>query len=98
MSCGSERERELLEAAVGQIEAGLCLWCRTSTSRVRWSDTRKRWQIWIVHRPRCRATRSLPDRHRADEFVHGLLILHGLLIGDYNEEDLVLHRKVLVVT
>jgi hypothetical protein len=57
----------------------------------------QRWQVVVVHRPRCRATMSMPNRRRADEFVHGLLLLHGALIGDYNEDDMILHCKVAML-
>ena len=95
MSHGVERERELLRAAVAQISTGLCLWCRTTTYRV--PESGRRAQLRIVHRPRCRATRTLADRRRADELVVALLQLHGVAISHYGEDDLVVHTKVMVL-
>jgi hypothetical protein len=97
VSHGTERERELLTAAVGQIQAGLCLSCPTRRAKVRWSVEGGCWQLVVVHRPKCSATRSRLHRRRADEFLHGLLQLHGLLIGDYNEDFLLVHAKVMVL-
>ena len=92
---GNEREWKTLTHAVSQVTSGMCLYCPTSKWRLRWSETDHRWQLLIVHRARCKATRSRSHRDRTDEFIVGLLELHGLLVGHYGEEHLVRHAKVV---
>lgn len=93
---GSERERKVLSAAASQISAGFCLWCPTTRWKLRWAETGQRFQLVVVHRPRCRAVRSPVHRKRADEFVIALLLFHGALVGDYNEDDLVVHTRLVI--
>jgi hypothetical protein len=35
-------------------------------------------------------------RRRADEFIHGLLQLHGFGIAHYCEENLVVHTRLVI--
>ena len=94
---GNTREREQLETAVAQITSGFCLWCPTRRVVVRWHEPAKRWQLVMIHRPKCCATRTLTYRRRADDFLYGLLELYGLLVGHYCEDNLVRHVKVGII-
>jgi hypothetical protein len=92
-----QAEADVLSRAAGQISEGLCLWCPTRTWRLRWSQAGDRWQLVVVHSIRCRATRTLWNRRRADEFVHGLLMFHGCGIAHWGEDNLIIHSKLVVL-
>jgi hypothetical protein len=94
---GEQREGDLLLAATAQITSGFCPWCPTRRVLLRWSDTGNRWQLVVVHRPRCSATRTPFHRYRADEYLVSLLTLYDAPIGHYGEDNLVVHRKVQVL-
>ena len=94
MSTPRLNERDALRSALDQIDS-LCPWCGTTRRKLRWTGTR--WQVQITHAPRCSIAWSRNHRYLATGYLISVLELWGAGIGHYNEHDLVLHRRLVIL-
>lgn len=87
-------EREALYNALVQIDV-MCPWCGTSRYKIRWTGTR--YQVQLTHAPRCSVGWSRNHRYLATGYLMSILELYGFFIAHYNENDLILHRRLQVL-